>query len=85
MNDDLHKQDVLVKVLSTEGCLHTPPTIKLIQKISDAQGKTIKLEKIVISTADEADEHRFIGSPTVQIDGLDMERSARDSVQFGVG
>lgn len=85
MNDDLHKKDVLVKVLSTEGCLHTPPTIELIQKVADAQGITIKLEKIVITTPDEANEHRFIGSPTVQIEGLDMEQSARDSVYFGIG
>jgi hypothetical protein len=37
----------------------------------------------LIRTQEEADAWRFLGSPTVQVNGLDIDSSARTSSIFG--
>ena len=73
-----------VKVVSLEGCGATPGTIALVKETAKEMGLTIKLEHIVVRTPEEAEKHRHIGSPTVQINGLDIDPGARALNQFGI-
>jgi len=73
-----------VKVIHLEGCGATPPTISLIQKVAKDLGVKIHLERVVVKTTEEAKKFRHIGSPTVQINGLDIEADARDVKNFGL-
>jgi hypothetical protein len=73
-----------VKVVSIEGCGATSPTIALLKETAKEMGLRIKLEHIVVKTPEEAKKHRHIGSPTVQINGLDIDPGARGINQFGV-
>jgi hypothetical protein len=45
----------------------------------------VPIETILIDTIEEAGATRFLGSPTIQINGLDLEPSARDLSQTGLG
>jgi hypothetical protein len=40
---------------------------------------------VAVSSQEQATEHRCLGSPTVQINGLDIEPAARVSMNFGLG
>jgi len=73
-----------VKVVSLEKCSATPPTINLVKETAKELGITIDIKHVVVNTVGEANEHRHIGSPTVQINGIDIEPQARDSSQFGI-
>jgi hypothetical protein len=73
-----------VKVVTLEKCSATPPTIKLVKETAKELGVKIDLQHVVVKTVDEAKEHRHIGSPTVQINGIDIEPQARDITQFGI-
>ncbi len=73
-----------VKVVSLEGCGATPPTIALVREMAKEMGLKIKLEHIVVKTPEEAKKHRHVGSPTVQINGLDIDPGAREINQFGI-
>jgi len=73
-----------VKVISLDKCSATQPTITLVKKTAGEMGISINFEHIVVNTAEEAYEHRHIGSPTVQINGLDIDPFARDITQFGI-
>ncbi len=73
-----------VKVASLEKCSATQPTISRVKEIAEDMGIAIDFSHVVIRTAEEAKKHRHIGSPTVQIDGLDIDPEARDVAQFGV-
>ena len=73
-----------VKIVSLEKCSSTQPTIALVKKSAGELGISINFEHIVVNTAEEAYEHRHIGSPTVQINGLDIDPFARDITQFGI-
>jgi len=73
-----------VKVVSLDKCNATPPTIKLVKKVAKEMGININFSHAIVRNQDEANRHRHIGSPTVQINGLDIDPEARDIEQFGV-
>ena len=75
---------ITVKVLFSEGCDNTPPTIDLIKQISSELGIEIDLKLIRIESQDQANQWKFLGSPTVQVNGLDIEFSARSAAAFGI-
>ena len=42
------------------------------------------INKVLITTAEEADKFKFIGSPTIQVNGIDIEPGARTVQLFGL-
>ena len=72
-----------VVVVSTEGCVNTPPTIERIQKVARELGADLKLETVIVAELEEARANRFFGSPTVQVNGLDLDREMRDQTGYG--
>jgi hypothetical protein len=72
-----------VSVLYTAGCAGTPPTIALIEGVSKETGIPVRLREILVESPDQAVELRFLGSPTVQVNGVDVDAAARDSTDFG--
>ena len=73
-----------VKIVSLDQCSATGPTIALVEETARNMGITISLEHIIVRTPAEAEQHRHIGSPTVLIEGVDIEPQARDINNFGV-
>jgi len=73
-----------VKVISIGKCSATHPTIALLEEVASEMGITITLEHIVVKTREEAIAFRHIGSPTIQINGRDIDPGAREINQFGV-
>lgn len=72
-----------VRVLSTEGCVNAPPTIERIQRVARELGADLKLETAIVSERGEAEANRFFGSPTVQVNGLDLDRDMRGKTSYG--
>ena len=72
-----------VLVLSSEGCDNTPPTISLIEETARELDIPIKLETLLIETQEQAERNRFSGSPTVQINGIDIDPAMRNNTSFG--
>ena len=75
---------MLVKVLYMEGCPATPPAVDLIRDVAAELGISVSLEQVLVENAKQAAALRFLGSPTVQVDGHDIEPEARDSLDFGL-
>ena len=73
-----------VTVLYMQGCPATPPTVELIRDVAAEFGVSISLERVRVETPDHATATRFLGSPTVQVDGHDIEREARNAVTFSL-
>lgn len=67
-----------------EGCGATPETISRIERVAKKLSVKIDLENIVVKTAESAGKFRHIGSPTVQINGLDIDPGARDIKLFSL-
>ena len=66
-----------VQVLYSEGCDHTPPTIDLLNEVASEIGIELELEKILVSDINQAKELNYFGSPTVRMNGKDIDPDAR--------
>lgn len=73
-----------VKVLSIEGCGGAEDTVKLVNETASQMGIEIEFDHIIIQNQDDARTHRHLGSPTVQVNGLDIEPEARTVQRFGL-
>ncbi len=70
-------------VLYTAGCADTPSTIDLVRRTASEMGLEIDLETIRVEDQRQAEDLKFLGSPTVQLNGLDIDPGARDSTLYG--
>lgn len=73
-----------VKVISLEKCDGTPATIALVKKTALEMGIPIEFDHVIVHTQEDARLQRLIGSPTVQINGIDIEPEARVVQRFGL-
>src|SRR5260370_1094371 len=74
-----------VQVLYFDGCPHYLPTVELVTETLRAQGIDAEVERVSVTTPEQAQSIAFLGSPTVRIDGLDVEPEARAQSGFGFG
>lgn len=79
-----HRRPIEVKVLYTQGCPALQGTIELIEKTALETGVSIELDKVVVASIEQARELKFLGSPTVHVDGLDIDPLALDSNSYGL-
>ena len=78
-----HKVDIVV--LHTDGCAATPPTVELISRVMEDMSVDSELTLVLMESQERAHELRFLGSPTVQIGGVDIDPAARGVHHFGLG
>jgi len=83
MEGSVTPKAVDVQVLYTEGCANTPATIELIREVAAMIGIQIRMSKMLIEPANQAVEIKFLGSPTVLVNGLDIDPAAHQSVSYG--
>jgi hypothetical protein len=75
---------VQIRVLCSEGCTNASPTFDLVKNVAQDLNIPVNIEMVTVGTQEQARELRFLGSPTVQIEGLDIDPSARGSMAFGL-
>jgi hypothetical protein len=80
----MHKA-VQVRVLYTQGCPNLTPAIDLIERVAADIGSGVTVQQVLVSSQEEAVRLRCLGSPTIQIDGVDIEPAAGESMAFGLG
>jgi hypothetical protein len=74
-----------VQVLYFEGCPHHRPTLDLVKQVMDDRGMAAEVEEIEIRDQSEAERLRFLGSPSVRVDGVDIEPDAATRTEFVLG
>lgn len=73
-----------VRVLFFEGCPGHRPTVELVRHVADQLGVPVEVEEVEVHDAAQAEELRFLGSPTVQVEGLDVEPAARTRSEYAM-
>ncbi|MBT7152446.1 MAG: hypothetical protein HN945_08320 [Deltaproteobacteria bacterium] len=73
-----------VKVYSLDGCADTPSTVELIKETAKEMALTIVFSQVQISSSEDVERYKFPGSPTVRINGEDIEPAMRDADNFGL-
>jgi hypothetical protein len=68
-----------IQVLYFEGCPNYESAVDLVRSLAGNEA----IETIEIRTQEEAVRRRFLGSPTILVDGVDVEPGARTRIDFG--
>ena len=73
-----------IRVLYFEGCPNHEPTVERLRPVVDETGIEADIEIVEVRGPDEVSELRFLGSPTVQIDGHDIEPGAESRSDYAM-
>lgn len=73
-----------VEVLYFEGCPNHAPTVERVREALQSQNETAIVQEVEVRTEGEAESIGFLGSPTVRINGLDIEPKARNLKSYGL-
>ena len=76
---------IAVEILHTRGCASLAHTRARLATIAREEGVTIAVRVTRIETDDEARVRRFAGSPTVRVEGRDVDPGLGEPEQFGLG
>ena len=64
-----------IEMLFWEGCQSHPEALELLQDVLRERGIEEPIELREVFTLEDAVEHGFPGSPTIRIDGRDVDRA----------
>ena len=65
-----------VEILYFEGCPHHRPTVELVKAVVRDRAVVADVEEVEVRDQAEAERLRFLGSPSIRIDGIDIEGGA---------
>jgi hypothetical protein len=70
---------VRIELLYWDGCPSNPEAEELLRDVLASRGVDVEIERREIVTLQEAEAARFPGSPTIRIDGRDVDPQGADS------
>jgi hypothetical protein len=72
----------IVDVLYVEECPNYPDTLALVQRVGTELGIDVELRTTLIADQAAAEGARFPGSPTVRVDGRDVEPGSEPPAEY---
>lgn len=73
-----------IEVLYFDGCPNHEALLGHLGKLLLSEGIEPELELVRIEDAETAERERFLGSPTLRIDGKDVDPSSEERTDFGL-
>ena len=75
----------MIEVLYFEGCPHFSPTLEMVREVATTLDAQAEICPVKIRGGSDAERLRFIGSPTVRVDGADLEPDADSGADYALG
>jgi hypothetical protein len=75
-------EPTLVELLYFEGCPGIDRDVPVVAPVAEAAGARVARRRV--ETPDDAEAQRFLGSPTVRVDGVDVEPGAEQRRDYGL-
>jgi hypothetical protein len=72
-----------VEVLYFEGCPNHRPAVERVQSVVKQQGIAADVAEIEVPDAEAAKVVGFLGSPTIRVNGLDIDPASRNCTETG--
>jgi hypothetical protein len=72
----------LVELLYHDGCPGIKRVLPIVTPLAEAAGARVVQQRV--ETWQEAEAQRFLGSPTVRVNGVDVEPGAEERDDFGL-
>ena len=61
-----------ITLLYFEGCPSWKPALENLQKVVETGKIPVEIELLKIEDAEQAQKEKFLGSPSIQVDGIDL-------------
>jgi Domain of unknown function (DUF2703) len=78
------KRKVRVEVLYVPECRSHPAAVKLVREVLAAEGVATEIHEVLVSDERMASELKFLGSPTVRINGRDVAGESQTVKNFAL-
>ena len=73
-----------IEVLYVEDCPNHLPTVERINAVLREEGGSAEVREVLVPDVSTATRVKFLGSPTVRVNGIDIEPAAKDRRDFGL-
>ena len=74
----------MIELLCVNGCLNVTPTVERLNRVLAEMSVNSQITQTIVSDHESAQALRFLGSPTVRINGIDIEPSAQSGNDYGL-
>ena len=74
----------MVEVLFFEGCPNHRSAVDLAKDVVARVSPDARVEEVEVRDNEEAARLRFLGSPTIHVDGVDVEPEARSRTDYAM-
>jgi len=82
LRDSVPDPSLRLEVLYIDGCTNVRDTVALVQHVVSDLHVDADLHLVEVADAADAVEHHFFGSPTVRVEGTDVEPSADERSDY---
>lgn len=73
-----------IEVLYFDGCPSFPKAMDQVKSVLNEEAMDVAIEIVPVETLEDALAHRFLGSPSIRVNGLDVEVQSREREDFGL-
>src|SRR5687767_6443384 len=80
--EDAQGSGPVIEVLYVEHCPNFPAALALVQRVAADLGINAQVRTIMITDQAEAERARFVGSPTVRVDGRDVDPEGELTAEY---
>lgn len=77
------EQQVHIEVFVFEGCPHADAALRMAEDVARRLGPGITVERVDVSTPERAAELGFLGSPSIRVNGADLEGKTASTGRLG--
>jgi hypothetical protein len=73
-----------VEIFYFPGCPNHVPAVDRVREVLAQEGTPAEMVEVEVNDADAAEQMGFLGSPTIRVDGQDVEPAVRGARAFGM-
>ncbi len=74
----------MIEILYFDGCPNHELTLDLAREVVGELGLEAEIREVRVESPEDAERERFLGSPSVRVDGKDIEPAARGKTDFAL-
>ena len=74
----------MIEILYFDGCPNHEPTVDLAREVVIELGLDAEIREVAVETPEAAEALRFVGSPSIRVNGVDIDPEAREQAEYAL-
>ena len=74
-----------IELFYFEDCPSWEQALENLEAAKRLEGVSVPVDKVLVTSGEDAKAKRFLGSPTIRIDGMDLDGPEADKREFMLG